>query len=296
MEKDDQVAGQGEGRGTAGVLYVVATPIGNLEDITLRAVRILNEVDLIAAEDTRHTRKLLAHLDIHTPLVSYYKDKEQERAESLIQHLRAGRQVALVSDAGTPAISDPGAILVGQAREAGVRVVPVPGPSALTAALSVSGLAAEAWLFVGFLPSKKAQRRQLLTSLAGREELLVFYESPHRILHALADCLAILGDRPAFLARELTKLHEEGLRGGLAEILRSLEVRSAVKGEFVVLVGGADQEARPDGAELDVLLRWCRDQAGYSMRDAVRKLSQDLGLPRTEVYQEALRVWREEAD
>ena len=174
-----------------GMLYVVATPIGNLEDITLRALRILKEVDLIAAEDTRHTRQLLNHFDIHTPLVSYYREKEAERSEELVQKLLAGETIALVSDAGTPGISDPGAVLVKKAREAGVTIVPLPGPSALTAALSAAGIVDGTFLFLGFPPARKGQRQKLLSTFVEAPWALVFYESPHRIDSFLADVLEV---------------------------------------------------------------------------------------------------------
>ena len=290
-------AGQA-GRPTAatppGILYVVATPIGNLEDITLRAIRILREVGLIAAEDTRHTRKLLSHLDIHTPLVSYYKDREAERAGLILQRLRGGVDVALVSDAGTPAISDPGAVLVGRAHQEGIRVVPVPGASALTAVVSASGMADPHLLFLGFLPAQKKERCRLLKEVAQRQEMLVFYETPRRIRACLADCMAVLGDRPAFLARELTKLHEESMRLPLSAIAEALGKREAIKGEFVVVLAGAAPPApRPEEAGLVELLRWYRQEGQLSLKDAVRQLTRDLGLPRTEVYREALRVWQE---
>lgn len=283
----------------SGTLYIVATPIGNLEDITFRAVRVLREVALIAAEDTRHTRKLLSHLNIHTRLLSYYKDKEVERAAVILEHLRAGDDVALVSDAGTPAISDPGSILVKKARTAGIRVVPVPGPSALTAAVSVSGFKSGSFLFLGFLPSPPAQRRKRLQPLAAGSEPIVFYESPQRIVKCLADCLDIFGDRLVVVARELTKIHEELLQGGISEVLAGLALREAgkgkVKGEFVVMVAGGDGLVEvPTGEDLHELLVWYRDHAGSSLRDAVKRIATDLGLSRSEVYKQALKVWEKE--
>jgi 16S rRNA (cytidine1402-2'-O)-methyltransferase len=279
-----------------GTLYVVATPIGNLEDITLRAIRILKEVGLIAAEDTRHTRKLLSHLGIHTPLVSYYKDREQERATLILERLQSGIDVALVSDAGTPAISDPGAVLVGRARQEGIRVVPVPGASALAATVSASGMTGDHFLFLGFLPAQKKERVRLLQEVAHRQEMIVFYETPRRIRACLADCLAVLGDRSAFLARELTKLHEETMRQPLSAIAEELGRREVIKGEFVVLLAGAQPPvAQPDDASLTELLRWYCEAGEVSLKDAVRLLTRDLGLPRSEVYREALRVWQEEA-
>ncbi len=278
-----------------GTLYVVATPIGNLEDITLRAVRILTEVALVASEDTRHTRKLLAHLGIATPLVSYYKGKEAARAEPILARLVAGDDVALVSDAGTPGISDPGALLVRKARDRQIPVVPVPGPSALAAAVSVAGFERTAFLFLGFLPSRAAERHRVLSGLVREENLLVFYESPQRIVATLKECLAVLGDRRLVVARELTKLHEEILTSTTAELLADLAARPRVRGELVVVVeGGAAAEAPPAGEELAELLAWYRDRGELTLRDAVQRVTRDLGLKRAAVYQEALRVWEEE--
>ncbi|MFN2366910.1 MAG: 16S rRNA (cytidine(1402)-2'-O)-methyltransferase [Desulfurivibrionaceae bacterium] len=282
-----------EGEGS-GVLYVVATPIGNLEDITRRAIRILGEVALIAAEDTRHTRKLLASLDIHTPLVSYYKGQEFSRSRQVIEKLLGGEDVALVSDAGTPAVSDPGAVLVRQAIGEGIRVVPIPGPSALTAAVSVAGLEEGGFLFVGFLPGKKGERRRLLQGLLEGGRPLVFYESPRRIIKSLQECLDVFGDRPVFLGRELTKLHEELFHARLSSVLDDLAARTRIKGEFVVIVGPAASENEgPTGGELEDILAWYRDQSDLSMRDVCRKVAADLNISRSEVYSRALSVWND---
>ena len=269
---------------------MVATPIGNLEDITLRAMRILKEVDLIASEDTRHTKKLLSHLDIRTPLFSYYREKEQEKAELLVEKMLAGKNVALVSDAGTPGISDPGAVLVNAARQAGIPIVPVPGPAALTAALSVSGLLGTAFAFYGFLPSSKGRRRKFLQSLVLQSGALVFYESPKRIIGLLKDCLDILGDRSLFVARELTKLHEETLIGDLSEIIDDLSRRTQIKGEFVVIITGADIKEKPQDEDFEKLLVWYK-KSGSSLKDAVKTVTADLGLSRSAVYQKALKIW-----
>ncbi|MHB8149760.1 MAG: 16S rRNA (cytidine(1402)-2'-O)-methyltransferase [Desulfobulbia bacterium] len=278
---------------TPGTLFVVATPIGNLEDITLRALRILREVDLIAAEDTRHTRKLLSHFDIHTPLISYYKEKEASRAQEIVARLLSGQQVALVSDAGTPGISDPGGILVHSAQAHGITVAPVPGVSALATLLSVAGLTEPSHLFLGFLPAKGTERRKLLRGLKNDVHPLVFYESPRRIIASLGDCLAELGDRRAVIGRELTKVHEEISSGELAQLLDGYKVREAIKGEFVVLIEGvrASASQRPDN--LEDLLRWYRGQDGVSLKDAVANIAKDLDLSRSEVYQKALAVWKE---
>lgn len=281
------------GSAKPGTLFVVATPIGNLEDITLRALRILREVDLIAAEDTRHTRKLLTHFDIHTPLISYYKEKEASRAQEIVARLLSGAQVALVSDAGTPGISDPGGILVHSAQAHGIGVVPVPGVSALATLLSVAGLTEPSHLFLGFLPAKGTERRKLLRGLKSDVHPLVFYESPRRITASLADCLAELGDRRTVIGRELTKVHEEIASGELAQLLAGLKAREAIKGEFVVLIEGlrASAPVRPDN--LEDLLRWYRGQDGVSLKDAVASIAKDLDLSRSEVYQKALAVWKE---
>ncbi len=274
-----------------GTLYVVATPIGNLEDITLRALRVLKEVDLIAAEDTRHSQKLLNHFGIHTRLISYYREKETERAHELVLRLQGGESIALISDAGTPGISDPGAILVRLAREASLPVVPIPGPSALTAALSGAGLTEGTFLFLGFLPSQKGQRQKLLLSLADSEHPLVLYESPNRMAALLADALAIFGERRAFWARELTKTFEELQSGLLSELLDLAESRRN-KGESVLIICPGSQ-ARAEGDTLEELLLWYRDHSELSLKDACRRLASDLGQSRSQIYQQALAIWHE---
>jgi 16S rRNA (cytidine1402-2'-O)-methyltransferase len=276
----------------SGTLYVVATPIGNLGDISRRMVQVLSEVDLIACEDTRHTRKLLAHLAISTPLTSYYREKEQQKAAVLLEKLQRGTDIAVVSDAGTPGLSDPGAVLVEAARKAGITVVPVPGPSALATARSVAGLAESRFYFGGFLPAKKSERRRLLTSLKALDCSLIFYESPHRIRQALQDCSKILGSRRAQLFRELTKLHEEHLDGTLPELAEKLDGR--VRGELVLIIDGREEsrEERPDN--LDELIRWYRDRGDVSLKDAVRAIAADLDLSRSRVYQRALQLWEEQ--
>ncbi|HIJ90460.1 MAG: 16S rRNA (cytidine(1402)-2'-O)-methyltransferase [Desulfobulbaceae bacterium] len=283
------------GSSKPGTLFVVATPIGNLEDITLRALRILQEVDLIAAEDTRHTRKLLSHFDIHTPLLSYYKEKEASRSQEIVTRLLAGQQVALVSDAGTPGISDPGGILVHSAYEHDIGVVPVPGVSALATILSVAGLTEPSHLFLAFLPSKGSERRKLLRGLKNEAHALVFYESPRRITASLADCLAELGERRVVIGRELTKVYEEIAHGQLSQLLADFKGRESIKGEFVVLIEGvrASASVRPDN--LEDLLRWYRAQPGVSLKDAVASIAKDLDLSRSEVYQKALAVWKEQS-
>ncbi len=273
-----------------GVLYVAATPIGNLEDITLRCLRILKEVDLIAAEDTRHTRKLLTHYAIQTPLISYYREKEVERSKQLVKRLLEGESIALVSDAGTPGISDPGAVLVREAREAHISIVPLPGPSAISTALSVAGMTESSFLFLGFLPAKKSQRRSLLTELSSQPSRLIFYESPRRIQALLTDILNIMGDRQAFWGRELTKSYED-LQAGTISFLLERTKTSPTKGEFVLIVSPGTQE-KAEGENLSELLCWYRDNTSMSLKDVSRKLSSDLALSRSQVYQEALTIYK----
>jgi 16S rRNA (cytidine1402-2'-O)-methyltransferase len=220
-----------------GKLFVVGTPIGNLEDITFRAVRVLREADVVAAEDTRRTGVLLAHFEIRKPLVSCHEFNEARRSAELLQRLRDGARVALVSDAGMPTLSDPGLRMVRAALEAGISVEIIPGPSAITAALAGSGLAAEPFLFYGFLPHKSAQRRKVLTELAPLPWTLVFFESPHRIVKSLSDLREVLGNRHVVLARELTKKFEEFMRGDLDGLLKMLENRTA-KGEITLVIEG----------------------------------------------------------
>lgn len=278
----------------AGRLYVVATPIGNLEDITLRALRILKEVDLIAAEDTRHTRQLLNHFEIHTPLISYYREKEAERSDELVHKMLAGVTIALVSDAGTPGISDPGAILVQKARGAGIVIVPVPGPSALTAALSAAGIAESAFLFLGFAPPKKGQRQKFLSTFVESPWSLVLYESPHRIQGLLMDVLEILGDRQAFWGRELTKLYEDLQAGTISQLLeRASSQRN--RGEFVLIIGpGVCRQVTGD--DLEETLLWYQKNTEFSLKDVSQRVAKDLGLSRSDVYQKALQVWAASKD
>lgn len=276
-----------------GTLYVIATPIGNLEEITPRAVRILSEVDLIACEDTRHTKKLLNHLQLSTPLTSYYREKEQQKAGVLLQQLLNGLKIALVSDAGTPGISDPGAVLVRKVRSAGIRIVPVSGPCALATAVSVAGLEKSGFYFAGFPPARKKLRKDFFKSLRTLPCPLIFYESPHRIQHSLLDCLQVLGDRHALLFRELTKVHEECREGSLAELSNGCAGRN--RGEFVVIVDGAIEPESDKPEDLDELILWYRDQHKISLKNAVQQIATDLDLPRTRIYQRALALWKSEA-
>ena len=238
----------------AGVLYIVATPIGNLEDVSLRALRILKEVDLIAAEDTRHTRILLNHYNIRTPLTSCHEHNEKAQVPKLIERLRSGENLALVSDAGTPAISDPGYRLVVEAIRAGIRVVPVPGPSAVASVLSASGLPTDRFVFEGFLPSKNRERGTRLQALRDESRTLVFYEAPHRLKESLIEMRRILGDRQIVIAREVSKIHEEFLRGTIGALVSQLAERE-VKGELTIVVQGASGDLPVPEEELKAEIR-----------------------------------------
>ncbi|MBW2467046.1 MAG: 16S rRNA (cytidine(1402)-2'-O)-methyltransferase [Deltaproteobacteria bacterium] len=279
-------------RQNQGTLYVVATPIGNLEDMTFRAVRILKEVDIIAAEDTRHTRKLLTHFSISTPTLSYYKEKERERAGLIINKLNEGKNIALVSDAGTPGISDPGSILVQQALAENIRVEPIPGPSSLTAALSVAGIRDSSFVFLGFAPARKKQRQDLLQSLSLEEKSLVFFEAPHRLHSFLQDCFAILGDRRLLWCRELTKMHEEITWDHLKSVLRTIKDKK-IKGESVLIIAGAQNDSNKisDG-EIEELLKACKKSQKLSLKDAVQKITREHNLSRSAVYRLALKIWK----
>ena len=266
-----------------GTLFVVATPLGHLEDLTLRALRVLREVSLVACEDTRRTATLLRAHGISTPTTSYFEHNERWKGQRILDALRAGHDVALVSDAGTPGISDPGYRLVRDARAGGLPVVPVPGPNAAIAALSVSGLPTDRFLFVGFLPPRAAARRRALEALAAERPTLVFYESPLRVLDCLADMATVLGDRDAFLCREATKVHEEYVRAPLSALLASLAAREAVKGEIVLVVSGAPEAAPAAGREPVALYRELAAE-GRTRREAVKEAARRLGLPAREVY------------
>jgi 16S rRNA (cytidine1402-2'-O)-methyltransferase len=272
----------------SGLLYIVATPIGNLEDISARALRVLREVDLIAAEDTRQTRKLLDRYEIATPLTSYYDSIEASKAPLLIEQLEAGKKIALVSDAGTPMLSDPGARLIRGAIEHNLRVIPIPGPSALTAALSASGLAVERFVFEGFLPAKRAERRERLSLLRDERRTLFFFEAPHRVQETLRDFLEILGDRQMVLAREVTKVHEEFLRGTVREAITESE-RRRLKGEITLIVSGAPEPEPPPLESLEAEIQNLR-RDGLRIKEIAQLLGEKYGLPKRDVYRIALQT------
>ena len=275
-----------------GQLILVATPIGNLSDLSFRAVEILRNADFIACEDTRHSGILCRHYGISTPLISYFREKEQQKAQHILTLLQSGKTVALISDAGTPAISDPGAILVRLAQEAGIQVISIPGPCALTLSLSLAGLKESSFYFGGFLPSTAQARKQALRELILYPCPLVFYEAPHRITASLQDMLEVLGNRQGQLFRELTKMHEEHLRGTLQELVDACQQKT--KGELVLLVSGNKQSTSPRPEDLESLLRWHRHEKHNTLKEAVAGIAADLGIPRTQVYKKALSVWQEE--
>ena len=280
-----------QGRNPTGVLYVVATPIGNLEDITYRAVRILAEVDLVAAEDTRHSRKLFAHFGIQKPLVSYHDHNEQQRQEELLERLRAGENIALISDAGTPCIADPGYRLIASCHAAGITVVPIPGPSALITALSAAGVSTERFAFEGYLPQKAKARADLLRQLNGEQRTLVFYEAPHRLAGTLVDLAEILGaDRLLVVARELTKMYEEFFRGTVSQAISRFTEEPA-RGELVLVIPPSTQ-----GPQMNVrdALRQLLSEGDLSRREAVKLIAKEYGLPSSDVYRESLSLTEEE--
>ncbi len=270
-----------------GTLYVVSTPIGNLEDITLRAIRILKEVDVVAAEDTRCTLKLLNYYGISKPLISYWGEKEKAKAEEVIGKLSTGNSVALVSDAGTPGISDPGSVLIRRALEEDIQVVPVPGPTALIAALTISGFSTEEFVFCGFLPAKQSQRRKFLEELSLERRTLVIYESPHRVLESMAEIADIFGERTMFLAREITKLHEDVLRGSASRVFASLR-EAKIAGEYVLVIEGR-QEGEVGHREEDAIKEVkSLMRKGLGRKEAAKRVAEQYGLSRKELYDKSL--------
>jgi len=274
-----------------GTLYVVATPIGNLEDITYRGVRVLKEADLIACEDTRHSAKLLQHYGIDKPTISYHEHNEAARAEELAAKLEQGLNIAQVSDAGMPGISDPGYRVIKLAIERGVKVVPIPGASALVAALAASGLPTDSFQFLGFLPARSGERRTLLESVRRTQQTTVVYEAPHRIVETMKDIVELLGaDRPVVLARELTKVHEEFIRGNAAEVLQCAQ-KHELKGEMTLLIGKSDRATVPE-AKKNIALRVeeIMREGSVDENTALKMVAKELGVSKSEAYRELQRL------
>jgi 16S rRNA (cytidine1402-2'-O)-methyltransferase len=270
-------------------LFIVATPIGNLEDITFRAVRTLKEVDAIACEDTRQTQKLLNHYGIEKRTVSYHEHNEMTRAAELIMELEQGASIALVTDAGMPGISDPGFRLISLAIRHHIPVVPIPGPTAFTAALVASGLPTDSFRFSGFLPVKSGQRRKLLESIKDSPRTQIFYEAPHRLIEALEDIVATLGPhRHVVIAREVTKMHEEFLRGQVAEVLENMKARDEVRGEITLLIGKADEHGTPAVEQKNVRqrMREMMKAENIDEKDAMKRVAKEMGVSKSEVYRE----------
>jgi 16S rRNA (cytidine1402-2'-O)-methyltransferase len=287
------------GEALAPALYIVATPIGNLEDITLRALRVLKEADLIACEDTRHTQKLLNHYGITARTVSYHQHNEAERAEELVRELEQGRRVALVSDAGMPGISDPGYRVVARAVERGITVVPVPGAAAFVAALAASGLPTDSFRFQGFLPAKRGQRRKILEKAQASAETEIFYEAPHRVKEALEDIVEVLGgERRIVVAREVTKVHEEFLRGTATEVMAAVKSRGEMKGEITLLIGGAAElrsaaRGEPSSSQEPTIrqrLAEIMNEEKLDEKSALKKVAKERGISKSEAYRELQRT------
>ena len=273
-----------------GVLYVVATPIGNREDITLRALNILREVDLIAAEDTRKSGSLLAHYQIKNRLVSFHEHNEKKRTPELIGKLLDGMTIALVSNAGTPSVSDPGYRLIEAAIANKITVTPIPGVTAATAAMSVSGLPTDSFVFIGFAPKKKGKRLKFLTEMSAEPRPLIFYESPKRILSLMEEILFCMGDRNAMLAREMTKLYEEFLRGTVSQILKTIKTRPAFKGECTLLVAGAEASEQINSEIVKTEIKAALQNGQNGLSQIARAIAKKYGLPKNEVYDLALKV------
>lgn len=274
-------------------LYLVATPIGNLEDITLRALRVLKEVDLVACEDTRQTQKLFAHYGIDKRTISYHQHNEMTRAAELITNVEGGATIALVSDAGMPGISDPGYRLVTLAIRHRVPVVPIPGASAFLAALVASGLPTDSFRFSGFLPAKRGKRRELLQNILASPRTQVFYEAPHRLLETMEDVVQVLGlNRQIVIAREVTKIHEEFLRGRAGEVLEKLKARDPIKGEITLLIGRCEDSIQTAAAKLGVRtrLKEIMSEDQIDQKTALKKLAKELGISKSEAYRELQRT------
>jgi 16S rRNA (cytidine1402-2'-O)-methyltransferase len=275
-----------------GALYIVATPIGNRDDITIRALNILGQVDLVAAEDTRHTGRLLAHHHIKGHLISYHEHNEKKRTPDLIHKLKTGSSVALVSDAGTPSVSDPGYRLVKEAIANNIRVIPIPGVSAVVAALSAAGMPTDAFVFVGFSAKKKAKRLKQLQGLAGEYRTIIFYESPKRMLTFLEEIKTVMGDRYGVLCREMTKIHEEFIRGSVSEIISELSTRTTVKGECTLLLAGCTDERETSIEMVRSELNKALKKTDVTLSEIAKTVAKKCGLPKNMVYSEALKLKR----
>lgn len=273
-----------------GKLFVVATPIGNVEDITLRALRVLSEVDLVAAEDTRHTGKFLKHHKIDARLISCHEHNEEKRSDELIERLKEGQNIALVSNAGTPSVSDPGYRLIQKSILEGIPVIPVPGVSAAIAALSVSGLPTDSFVFIGFAPRKIGKRQNLFDNLSRETRTLIFYESPRRILNLVESLFENLGERRAVLAREITKLYEEFIRGNLSQIKNHIKLKGEIKGECTLIVEGLKSEMPISDDELLIKIRHAMDRPGEKLSEVVKEIAEISGISRKRVYDIALKL------
>lgn len=280
---------------TSGILYICGTPIGNLEDITLRALKVLKKVKLIAAEDTRHTKKLLNHYQINTKITSYYEYNKFKKAPYLVEILKNGQDIALVSDAGMPGISDPGYVLVNLALKNNIKIIPVPGVSALITALVVSGLPTDKFVFEGFLPRKIKERKRYFKSIENEERTLIFYETPHRLKRTLKDMLEIWGDRKIVIARELTKKFEEIIRGNLSQVITEINTKE-IKGEITLVVQGGIKKKENDATDflkdeciMEEYLRKLKNQ-GYSNRDIIKIAQEKLNIPKNLIYKKLLEM------
>lgn len=278
-----------------GILYICGTPIGNLEDITLRALRILKEVNLIAAEDTRHTLKLLNHYQINTKITSYYEYNKFKKAPYLVEILKNGQDIALVSDAGMPGISDPGYVLINLALKNNIKIIPVPGVSALITALVVSGLPADKFVFEGFLPRKIKERKRCFKGIENEERTIIFYETPHRLKRALKDMLEIWGDRKVVIARELTKMYEEIIRGKLSQVLTEISTKE-IKGEITLIVQGGIKKKENDSIDflkdeciMQEYLKKLKNQ-GYSNKDIIKIAQEKINIPKNLIYKKLLEM------
>lgn len=270
-----------------GCLYIVATPIGNLEDITLRAIRVLKEVDLIAAEDTRHTLKLLNHLEISKPLISYHRHNEDVKTDILIEKLKQGNSIALVSDAGTPGICDPGETVIKQCIEENIPLIPIPGACAMVNALIASGIDTKEFVFLGFLPIHKKNRKEKLQEIETLQKTIILYEAPHKLSATLTDLKGVIGNRKIVLARELTKIHEEFVRTDIEELIQKSE---HIKGEIILIIEG-NKHKKEDISNLLTIEEHYKyyENQGYNQKDIIKKIAKDRNVPKNEIYQKFMK-------